>query len=204
MNPRSCRSALSKASLLRTGGLCVRSLRHSYNITSEIICQIACNHDRQALHRRRQLLSVRGSGRGRDPHPGFSRVGRPDGRSIVTPDLHPIRDGQPPRNRGWRRLCSPHHSRLPSALQRPFDGDPACRNDSYQPVFEGLLDYIRLFWGIPQPNPAPGPSALPAPGSVPIEDRPPSSQLARKADRSDEAVGTLVENMRDHPPDPVR
>jgi hypothetical protein len=62
---------------------------------------------------------------------------------------------------------------------RPLSNDrlmvtPACRQDSYQPVLDELLRYIRLFWGIPQPEPEP----------TQTEDLSSPAQPSRKVERS--------------------
>jgi hypothetical protein len=57
---------------------------------------------------------------------------------------------------------------------------PACNYDAYRPVFEKLLDYVRLFWGITQHALAQPPPPEPAR----TEDPDASFQPARKVDRS--------------------
>jgi hypothetical protein len=83
-----------------------------------------------------------------------------------------------------RRTFTP--SETANRLEIGVDGDfihPItldCNYDAYRPVFEKLLDYVQLFWGITQPAPVQSPPPEPARTEEPDA----SSQPAKKVDRS--------------------
>jgi len=61
---------------------------------------------------------------------------------------------------------------------------PTCNTDYYRPAFEKLLDDIRLYWGIPQPDLSAAQPATPPPEPAQTEDPSSSPQPTRRVDRS--------------------